>query len=140
MAQSSERLRMLRYGWEVFFISRCLAGFPWFWPAQSAGEPAMTEARRIVRQHFGRGHHPIKRALARVMVMIAWPPAVLLSSWQTRRSRGPKAVPIKRLPGALWAALRHNVRPGEYYAYQLWKPERRVDIDNYLYGSEAPRL
>lgn len=140
MAQSSDRVRMLLDSWHAFFNSRCLAGFPWFWPARSPGEPAMTEARRIVRLHFGQGHHPIARALARVTVAIAWPPAVLLHLCQIRRSRGPKAVPVKRFPGAFWAALRHNVEPGEYYAYQLWKPDRRANIDNYLYGNEAARL
>src|SRR5262249_44613134 len=38
------------------------------------------------------------------------------------------------------AAIRHNVLPGEYYAYELWKPNRRTNIDNYLYSHEAPRL
>ena len=49
-------------------------------------------------------------------------------------------MPLKRAPGALWAALRHNILPGEYYAYALWQPERKVHIDNYLYSKEGPRL
>jgi hypothetical protein len=49
-------------------------------------------------------------------------------------------VPIKRVPGALWAAMRHNILPGEYCAYALWQPRRRKGIDNYLYSHEAPRL
>jgi hypothetical protein len=36
--------------------------------------------------------------------------------------------------------MRHNVLPGEYYAYALWHPNRRVNIDNYLYSKEGPRL
>jgi hypothetical protein len=49
-------------------------------------------------------------------------------------------VPINRMPEALWAALRHNVLPGEYFAYDLWRPERKANIDNYLYAKEGPRL
>ena len=30
--------------------------------------------------------------------------------------------------------------PGEYYAYALWHPDRRANIDNYLYSKEGPRL
>jgi hypothetical protein len=36
--------------------------------------------------------------------------------------------------------MRHNVLPGEYYAYALWRPERKANIDNYLYAREGPRL
>ena len=43
-------------------------------------------------------------------------------------------------PWALWVAMRHNVLPGEYYAYALWQPNRRKNIDNYLYSHEAARL
>jgi Sugar-transfer associated ATP-grasp len=124
----------------AFFHTRCLVGFPWFWPSQPLGNPAMVHARRIVRRHYARGHHPIHRALARVLVTIAWPPAVLLHLWEIRRSRGPEAVPIKKAPQAFWAAIRHNVIPGEYYAYALWHPDRRANIDNYLYTKEGTRL
>jgi hypothetical protein len=44
------------------------------------------------------------------------------------------------VPGAIWAAIRHNVLPSEYYQYQLWNPEQRRNIDNYLYVNESPRL
>jgi hypothetical protein len=47
---------------------------------------------------------------------------------------------LKHIPGALWAAIRHNILPSEYYAYGLWHPDRRMNIDNYLYADEAPRL
>jgi hypothetical protein len=99
----------------------------------------MVDARRMVRQNFGRGHHPIYRALARVLAAVAWPPAVLVQLWQFRRWR-PEVVPIERVPAALWAAMRHNILPGEYLAYALWKPDRWVNIDNYLYSHEAARL
>jgi hypothetical protein len=100
----------------------------------------MVAARRIIRRHFGRDHHPVYRALAQVLAAIAWPPAVLIHLWQIRHFRGPDSVPIKRVPGALWAAMRHNVLPGEYYAYALWRPDRKVNVDNYLYSKEGPRL
>jgi hypothetical protein len=32
------------------------------------------------------------------------------------------------------------VVPGEYYAYALWHPDRRANIDNYLYSKEGARL
>jgi hypothetical protein len=32
------------------------------------------------------------------------------------------------------------VIPGEYYAYALWRPDRRTNIDNYLYSKEGTRL
>jgi hypothetical protein len=100
----------------------------------------MVHARRIVRRYYARSHHPIHRALARILVTIAWPPAVLLHIWEIRRSRGPEAVPIKEAPRAFWAAIRNNVIPGEYYAYALWRPDRRANIDNYLYSKEGARL
>ena len=130
----------LQRRWWTFFHGRCLVGFPWFWPARPRGVPAMVAARRLVRRHFGRDHPPFYRALVRVLVALAWPLAVLIHLWQIRRFRGATAVPIKRMPGALWAALRHNVLPGEYFAYALWRPERKVNIDNYLYAKEGPRL
>jgi hypothetical protein len=133
-------IQALLQRWHAFFNMRCLAGFPWFWPARPAGLPVMTEARRIVRRYFGRDHHRIYRASAQIFFTVAWPPAVLLHCWQIRRFRGPEAVPIKRIPGAIWTAMRHNVLPGEYFAYKLWEPDRKANIDNYLYSNEAPRL
>jgi Sugar-transfer associated ATP-grasp len=123
-----------------FFHRRCLVGFPWFWPSRPLGNQAMVHARRIVRRHYARDHHPIHRALARVLVTAVWPLAVLINLWEIRHSRGPEAVPIKRLPGAFWSAIRYNVVPGEYYAYALWHPDCRANIDNYLYSKEGPRL
>ena len=125
---------------ESFFHRRCLVGFPWFWPSQPLGNHAMVHARRIVHQRYGRDHHPIYRAGARVLVTMVWPLAVLVHFWEIRHSRSPQAVPIKRLPGAFWFAIRHNVLPGEYYAYALWHPDHRANIDNYLYAKEGPRL
>ena len=133
-------LNRLRRRWWTFFYDRCLVGFPWFWPARPSGVPAMVAARRIVRQHFGSDHHPAYRALAKVLAAIAWPPAVLIHLWEIRYVRGPEAVPIKHIPGALWAAMRHNVLPGEYYAYALWQSNHKANIDDYLYSREGPRL
>jgi Sugar-transfer associated ATP-grasp len=129
-------LRTLQERCWSFFYKRCLVGFPWFWPAKSPGVPAMVAARRMVRRHYGRNHHPVYRALAQVLVAIVWPAAVLIALWDIRRM----PVPIRRVPGAFWAALRHNVMPGEYLAYGLWQSDRKANIDNYLYGNEAPRL
>ena len=94
----------------------------------------------MVRWHFGRDHHPVRRKLAQVLVTMAWPSAVLLNLWQVRQWFGPREALLKRVPGALWAAIRHNILPSEYYAYGLWQPDRRMNIDNYLYSNEAPRL
>jgi hypothetical protein len=100
----------------------------------------MVSARRIVRRHFGRDYHPLLRLFAQVLAAIAWLPAVLIHLSHIRRDHGPDVVPIKRVPGALWTALRHNILPSEYYAYALWRPDRRANIDNYLYCHEAARL
>ena len=133
-------LQTLRDRWWSFFLKRCLVGFPWFWRARRPGVPAMVAARRMVRRHFGRDHHPVYRALAQFLVATVWPAAVLVNLWQIRWYRGADAVPIRRVPGALWAAIRHNIIPGDYFAYALWQPDRKLNIDNYLYGAEAPRL
>ena len=133
-------VQTLRFRWESFFYTRCLAGLPWYWPARPLGARAMVDARRMVRRNFGRGHFAVYRVLARVLVAAVWPLATLVQLWQIRRWRGPEAVPIKRVPRAFWAALRHNIFPGEYLAYGLWKPDRRANIDNYLYSHESPRL
>ena len=130
----------LQVRWWGFFYKRCLAGFPWFWPARPPGKPAMVAARRMVRQHFGGDHHAVYRAIAQLLVATAWPAAVLLALWQIRRYRGRDGVPTQRIPGALWAAMRHNINPGEYFAYALWRPDRKANIDNYLYTTESPRL
>jgi hypothetical protein len=100
----------------------------------------MVAARRLVRRQYGRDHGPVRRTLARLFAAVIWPPAVLVHLWEIRRHRGAEAVPIVRAPGAIWTALRNNVIPGEYYAYELWKPDRKVNIDNYLYAKEGPRL
>jgi hypothetical protein len=137
----AETLQTLQVRWSDLFHSRCLVGFPWFWPAQPPGMPVMVAARRIARWQFGRDHHPLYRALAQVLAAIAWPPAVIIHLWIIRDYfREPEAVPIKRLPGAFWAAMRHNVRPGEYLAYALWEPDHNENIDNYLYSVEGTRL
>jgi Sugar-transfer associated ATP-grasp len=121
----------------LFFHTRCLAGFPWFWPARPLGEHVMVKARRIVRQHFGRNYHPTYRRLAQVLATLAWPPAVLIHLWTIRYD---VVMPIRRIPGALWTAMRHNILPSEYFGYQLWLPDRRANIDNYFYCNEAARL
>jgi hypothetical protein len=125
-----------------FFRRRCLAGFPWFWPARQPGQKVMVKARRVVRWHFGGDHDPIRRTLAQAFVTFAWPLAVLLNLWQVRHWLGPDeaAQATKRAPGALWAAIRHNILPSEYYAYGLWLHERRINVDSYLYSNEASRL
>jgi hypothetical protein len=135
-------LTSLRGRWLGFFRRRCFAGFPWFWPARPRCHHGMVEARRIVRWHFGRDHPPLRRMLAQVLVTIAWPPAVLVDLWHMRQWLKPgEALPaVKRVPGALWAAIRHNILPSEYYSYGLWQPDCRKNIDNYLYSNEAPRL
>jgi Sugar-transfer associated ATP-grasp len=133
-------LGAFRYRWWTFFYKRCLTGFPWYRPARPPGVPAMVAARRIIRRDFGRDHHPLYRALAQVLVTIAWPPAVLFHIFETRYRRGPDWVPIKWAPEAIWAAMRHNVLPGEYFAYSLWRSDRKSNIDNYLYAKEGPRL
>lgn len=133
-------LRRLRDSWSRFFSLRCLTGFPWFLPAQPAGRHAMSEARRIARLSFGRERPRLYRSLAYIFVAAIWPPAALIHMFQTRRRRGGSEVPLKRFPGAFWAAIRNNVLPGEYFAYQLWIPERRAHIDEYLYSNECARL
>jgi hypothetical protein len=100
----------------------------------------MVDARRMVRRHYGQDRHPVFRTLARLLTALAWPFAALMHMWQIRRDRGRESVPIKRMPEAFWAAVRHNILPGEYYAYELWHPERRANVDNYLYSNEASRL
>jgi hypothetical protein len=100
----------------------------------------MVEARRAVRRDYGRDHSPANRAIARVLAAACWPWAALVDLWNARRFRGPQRVPIGRMPGAIWAALRHNTLPNAYFAYGLWLPDRRANIDNYLYPKEAARL
>jgi hypothetical protein len=100
----------------------------------------MIEARRMVRRHYGRDHHPARRKLAQVLVTITWLPSVIHSLWQLRDWFGPRKAVLARVPGALWAAIRHNILPVEYYMYQLWEPDRRTNVDNYLYVNESPRL
>jgi hypothetical protein len=133
-------LRTLKYRCRTFFDKRCLVGFPWYWPARAPSIPAMVAARRSIRRHFGRDHHFVCRALAKVFAAMVWPLAVLLQLRELRYFFGPDWVPINRVPGALWAATRHNVPPGEYYGYALWRPERKKNIDNYLYSKEGARL
>jgi hypothetical protein len=36
--------------------------------------------------------------------------------------------------------MRHNILPAEYFGYGLWQPDRKVNIDSYLYAHEAPRF
>ena len=90
----------------------------------------------MVRWDFGRDHHPVIRKLAQVLVTIAWPLAVLRNLWLVRQWFGPREAFLKRVPGALWAAIRHNILPSEYYEYKLWQPDRRKNIDNYLYPTK----
>jgi hypothetical protein len=134
-------LRLLGLRLNGAFLRRGLTGFPWFWPARPPGQPAMVEARRRVRQHFGVAHDPMRRKLAQAFVTLAWPLIVLLNVWQVWQKLGPDAgFSVKRVPGALWAAIRHNILPSEYCAYALWLPDRRMNIDSYLYSNEASRL
>jgi Sugar-transfer associated ATP-grasp len=138
--QITETLASLRKRWDQFFWTHLRAGLPWFWPARPTGQYAMVEARRMVRSDFGRDHHPVSRKLAQVLVTIAWPLAVFHRLWLVRQWFRPWEALLKRAPGALWAAIRHNILPSEYYEYELWQPDRRLNIDNYLFGNEAARL
>jgi hypothetical protein len=133
-------LASLPWGWWGFFRIRCYAGFAWFWPARPPGQFAMVEARRMVRWNYGRDHHPVRRKLAQVLITTAWPLAIVLDLWKVRRLFGSREPVLKRVPGALWAGIRHNVLPTEYYVYGLWRPDRRINIDSYLYDNEASRL
>jgi Sugar-transfer associated ATP-grasp len=92
----------------------------------------------MVRWHFGRDHDSVRRKLAQVFVTAAWPVGVLLNLSEARSLVGPET--SKRVSGALWAAIRHNILPSEYFAYGLWQPDRRMDADNYLYSNECTRL
>src|SRR5262245_39152820 len=131
MAQRiTESFASLRRRWDRFFWTRAHAGLPWFWPARPAGDHSMVEARRMVRWNFGRDHHPISRKLAQVLVTIAWPLAVFRNLWLVRQWFGPRDELLKRAPGALWAAIRHNILPSEYYEYELWHADRKMNIDN----------
>jgi hypothetical protein len=136
----AETLVSIRHRWVRFFWRHCRSGLPWFWPAQPPGQHAMVEARRMVRWHYGHDHHRVRRKLAQVLVTITWLPAVLLNLRHVREWFGPWKAVLTRVPGALWAAIRHNILPTEYYQYQLWQPDRRMNIDNYLYAHESPRL
>jgi hypothetical protein len=100
----------------------------------------MVHARRIARQQFGRAYNPVLRKLAQALTMAIWPLAAAVHLWLERRISSSEKMPIRRAPGAIWAAIRHNILPGEYYAYALWQPERRKNIDNYLYSHEAARI
>jgi hypothetical protein len=100
----------------------------------------MVEVRRLVRRNFGINRRPAYRALAMLFSAAIWPLAALWVLFDTRRSLGSDVVSIHRLPGAYWTALRHNVLPSEYFVYGLWQPERKVNIDSYLYTHEAPRF
>src|SRR5262245_6744185 len=111
----AETLASLRNRWWGFFWRRCGAGLPWFWPAQPPAHHAMIAARRMVRWDFGRNHNPVSRKLAQVLVTIAWPLAVLRNLWLVWLWFVPREAFLKRLPGALWAAIRHNILPSEYY-------------------------
>ena len=136
----AETLASLRRRWDRFFWTRARAGLPWFWPARPAGHHAMVQARKLVRRNFGSDHHPVKRRLAQVLVTMGWPLAIFRSLWLVRKWFEPREAFLKRAPGALWAAIRHNILPIEYYEYELWHPNRRLNIDNYLFHNEAARL
>ena len=94
----------------------------------------------MVRWHFGRDHHPVHRKLAQVLVTLAWPVAVLLHLWLVRQWFGPPEILRSESQVLSGAAIRHNVFPSEYYQYELWRPDRRENIDNYLYLKEGFRL
>lgn len=115
----AETLLALRDRSWTFFYRRCLVGFPWFWAAQPPGMPVMVAARRMVRQHFGCDRHRLYRGLAQVLAAVAWPTAVFVYLCEIHCLGGAKRVSIRRIPGAFWAAMRHNVLPGEYYAYAI---------------------
>ena len=94
----------------------------------------MVEARRMVRWHFGRDHHPVRRKLAQVLVTMAWPLAVLLNLWQV-------AALVRTAGGIAEASSRGTLGrdPPQHFAervlryIELWQPDRRMNIDNYLY-------
>ena len=140
MAMFAAALQTFSERWWAFFYPRCLVGFPWFWPARPPGIKAMVDGRRLSRHVFGRGYHPVVRLVAQTFTAIVWPPAVLLHLLHLRCVRGREAISVVRMPGAFWTAMRHNVVPAEYYAYELWRACNKANIDNYLYFGEACRI
>ena len=126
-----------------FFHKRCLVGFPWFWPSRPLGNQAMVQASpwQQVRLQYGRDHPPSRRALARVLVTMAWPFAALIVLGNPPIFTHPRPQADKE---ASWSILvgpsASCVVPGEYFAYELWHPDRKANIDNYLYSKEGVRL
>ena len=53
----------------------------------------------MVRRHFGRDHHPVRRKLAQVLVTMAWPSAVLINLWEVRQWLGPGRHADRELQG-----------------------------------------
>ncbi len=139
-AMRSNRIPTRKGRWLIFFRRRFLAGFPWYWPARPFGLPVMMTARRMVRSSFGSEHHVLLRLFAKILVTLAWPAAVFVNLAEAHRVLPPGLISLPRAAGALWAAIRHNVMPTEYFAYGLWRSESRKNVDNYLYSNEAARL
>jgi hypothetical protein len=136
----SDAWQSIKEQWWIFFYQCCLVGFPWQWPATPPGRPEMAAARRVSHRAFGLDYHPAVRVLAQTFTALAWLPAVLLHLVHIRCSQSRNEIPMARMPGAFWAALRHNVPPMAYFAFELWRPQARANIDNYLYFGEACRL
>jgi hypothetical protein len=119
-------------------------GFPWHWPAgASSDEPV---SLRLIARKTRFAHRPRwQRAVVGALTTALWPlgafEETLRVAWQRDRAGLPPHGGAFR--GALRCfavALRHNVPPWEYYAYEFWRPEALADVDAFIYESERPGL
>lgn len=93
----------------------------------------MHRLRVLARKNLYIHQPPFKRLAAFLAMLSFWPLGAAVTSVQIGVAR---QMPLLRIADAWWLAMRYNVPPKEYFLHQLWRPERRARLDDYLYWSE----
>ena len=112
------------------------------WSAPNAGQWVRTRASR----YQGRGRRPFLRQVFMLALTITWPVRALLLISQNLRTFAPT---IRQRTGVrvgrqareqLWLAFIHALPPVAYYHYELYRPEQRALVDDYIHQYEASSL
>jgi hypothetical protein len=121
------------------WIGLGLYGFPF-----SIGRNSSPIGRfRALSRHYRFARQTrLLRAVAAVAMTLAWPLGAFSTALGTLAHirRGEAQNRFYVFLDMYWLALRHNIPPIEYALYRFDKPERRKNLQDYIYSNDLPGL
>lgn len=110
-------------------------GFLWH-VADGGSPPAVSEARRRMRAILHRKWPWSLRPAAALLAIFAWPYQCYREAGIVTEMSGSRASPKDLRRRAVRAGLRHNVSPGEFASYGMWR-EGSAPADSWAFNAES---